>query len=436
MMLLNRKSLATTPLRADACEIIESAYDALDIEKTITRKICLRGTTLFVMGEKPLRIDLSPFRRVFVVGVGKGTGVAINTLADVLGKRLTRAFALTVRDTARAMSKRPRVEILYGTHPEPSRANVRATEKIVALLADADERDFILFFIGGGGSSLLCGTERERQAGCVVFPTLTKKGADIAEMNIVRKHFSEVKGGGLARIAYPASSLSLIVSDVCGNDLGTIASGPTVYDKTTIADALHTLTRYGVSPKNLTFVETPKDKKIFTKAKAVLFACNEDAALAMVGRARQMGYRARIASLSLQGEAKTALLPFVHDVDKCEALVCAGETTVRIRGNGMGGRNQEAALGALEYMLHHRKETEGIVAASFGSDAYDNTPVAGALVDGTAADAAKRKKAYPKKFLSRNDSYHFFKKMGGHIRARRTAFNVSDLMVVMRQKRG
>ncbi len=434
MKLLNRKSLATTPLRADVCALIESAYEALDIEKTIARKICLRGATLFVVGARPTRVDVSRFRRLFVIGVGKGADVATIALAGILGKRLTRAVAVSARSGARLVPTSDRVEILYGTHPEPSRANVRATEKIVSLLADADERDFVLFFIGGGGSSLLCGTERERQAGCAIFPALTKRGATIAEMNIVRKHFSEVKGGGLAQIAYPASSLSLIVSDVCGNDFGTIASGPTVYDTTTIADALHVLTRYGVSPRGLTFVETPKNKKIFSKTKTLLFACNQDAALAMVDRARQLGYAARITSLSLQGEARMALVPLVQKIKKGEAFICAGETTVHIRGNGTGGRNQEAALGALEYLMRHRKETEGIAAASFGSDAYDNTPVAGALVDDAIADAAKKKKMSPAKFLARNDSYHFFKKLGGHIRARRTAFNVSDLMVVIKRK--
>ena len=436
MYVLNKKQLATTSLRADACEIIESAYEALDIEKTITRKVCLRGTTLFVMGEKSLRIDLSPFRRVFVIGVGKGTGVAINTLADVLGKRLTRAFALTVRDTARAMPKRPRVEILYGTHPEPSRVNIRATEKIVSLLAQTNEKDFVLFFIAGGGSALLCGTEHERLAGHRVFPALTKKGATIHEMNVVRKHLSEVKGGGLARIAHPATQLSLIVSDVPGDDIQTIASGPTVRDTTTIADALGVLVRYGVSLRGLLFVETPKDKKIFSKSIAMLFVSNRDAVAAMQKEARRLGYAARVASRTLQGEARTALIPFLKKIKKGEAIVGAGETTVHVRGNGMGGRNQEAALGALEYMMNHRKETGGVAVASFGSDGHDNTPVAGALVDGAAADTAKKKKMHPKKFLSRNDSYRFFKKMGGHIRAHRTAFNVSDLMVAIKEKKG
>jgi len=436
MMLLNKKDLATTPMRADACAMIESAYDALDIEKTIAHKVCLRGTTLFVLGARPTRVDVSRFRRIFIVGIGKGADVATIALADVLKNRLTRAIALAVRGTARGTRVHPRVDIVYGTHPEPSRVNVRATEKIVSLLADADERDFVLFFIGGGGSSLLCATESERRAGCAVFPALTKMGATIEEMNIVRKHLSEVKGGGLARLAYPASSLSLIVSDVCGNDFGTIASGPTVYDKTTIADALHVLTRYGVSPEGLMFVETPKDKKIFTKAKALLFACNEDAALAMVATARQRGYAARIVSLALEGEAKTALIPFVQKIKRGEVLVCAGETTVHVRGDGTGGRNQESALGALDFMMRHRKETEGMLVASFGSDAYDNTPVAGALVDDVTVAATKKKKIHPREFLSCNDSYHFFKKVGGHIRARRTAFNVSDLMLIMKEKRG
>jgi glycerate-2-kinase len=436
MILLNKKDLAATPLRADACAIIESAYEALDIEKTIARKVCLRGTTLSVAGARPTRVDVSRFHRIFIVGVGKDADVATIALADVFKNHLTRAIALAVRGTARGTRVRPRVEILYGTHPEPSHTNVQATEKIVSLLSDVDERDFVLFFVGGGGSSLLCATESERRAGCAVFPALTKMGATIEEMNIVRKHLSEVKGGKLARLTYPASSLSLIVSDVCGNDLDTIASGPTVYDRTTIADALHVLTRYGVSPEGLVFVETPKDKKIFSKVKAVLLACNQDAAVAMVAAARQRGYAARIVSLALQGEAKTALIPFVRKIKKGEALVCAGETTVHVRGNGTGGRNQEAALGVLDFMMRHKKETKGIVAASFASDARDNnTAVAGALVDTVAVDAVKKKKINPKKFLSRNDSYHFFERIGGYIRARRTAFNVSDLMLIMKEKR-
>ena len=179
-------------------------------------------------------------------------------------------------------------------------------------------------------------------------------------------------------------------------------------------------------------IETPKNKKYFKKAKYLLFACNEDAVLAMKKRARSLGYGAKIISLAHQGEAQELFAPLVKKIGKREILLLAGETMVKIRGRGKGGRNQEAVLAAVAKASVGQLKFRDTLISSFSSDSYDNTPVAGALADEKTLEILKKRKINPVKFLRNNDSYNFFRKVGGQIVAERRAFNVSDLMMVIR----
>ena len=326
-----------------------------------------------------------------------------------------------------------KLEILTGTHPLPSKQNVGATQKIVKLAKNLKKDDLLINFICGGGSALACGSQKELKDLILVTKLLTKSGANILELNTVRKHLSEIKGGGLAKIAYPATVVSLIVSDVIGNDLSMVASGPTVFDKTTKKDAEKVLKKYNLNPKRFNLKETPNERKYFKKVKNVLFVCNQDAVLAMNKRAKKLGFKPKIYSLVVKGEARHALLPMLNKIKVGEALLAAGETTVTLdnRPVGKGGRNMEAVLGAISNFQF--PISKNLVLLAFATDGRDNTEAAGAIADFSTLEKAKKLKLEPEEFLDQNNSFDFFKKTGDLIFAKSKSFNVSDLMIILRQ---
>ncbi len=434
MAIVNRSFSATHPLRKDALTIFEAGYRAVDIETLTRRRVRMRGNVLSVSDvARTYRIDLSGIGRLWVIGFGKGSHAAVSVIAGVAGKKLTGAIALDVRNSSGFLRPSRRVKVFLGTHPRSSSANIRATRYIVRTLETLQESDLVVFVIGGGGSSLLCGSDDERVRCSTVFDVLTRKGASIKELNTVRKHLSAVKGGGLAYITYPARSVSLIVSDVCGNDFSTIASGPTVYDPTSVADAQAVLRRYDIPYRKLRFIETPKNKKYFTRASHFLLACNEDALVAMQAKARSLGYRSSIVSLVWEGDAHRVFGSLVRRIGRGEALLIGGETTVKLsKKSGRGGRNQEAVLAAVAQACEGKLSLSGTLVASVSSDGWDNTPVAGALADSETVKNIIARNIDPRPYLSSNNSFAFFKKAGGHVIVKRRAFNVSDLMLVIK----
>ncbi len=226
----NFDALATTKLRRDALEIAEAGYEAIDLKTMFARQLDLRGEHLVVGNQ---RYDLSKYRNVYIVGVGKGSALAVESIGKVLKKRVTKGFAIDIK--RRLVRK---IRVFAGTHPLPSDQNITATNHIIKLMKGATKDDLVIAAICGGGSSLFC-----QPAGltCVelqhVSSYLLKAGAKIQEINTVRKHLSLIHGGYFAKYAYPATVLGLIISDVPGDDLNFVASGPTVLDKTTRADA-------------------------------------------------------------------------------------------------------------------------------------------------------------------------------------------------------
>lgn len=438
MLITNYRKLARTPLRRDALKIIESAYQAIRIPRLIRERIRVRQGKFYVSDLiHRKKINLLPFSRVFIVGFGKGSVWAVSEIARVFSGKFHKAVALDTMSSAKPSRVARGVKVLLGTHPRPSEKNVKATQYILSLLSGLTQKDLVIFFVGGGGSSLLCSSREEMAHSSVVFNELTRGGASIKELNTVRKHLSLIKGGRLARHIFPAHSVSLIVSDVCGNDFSMIASGPTIIDKTTVADAKKILKEYlrpaahrSVLIRNLR--ETPKDKKYFRAATHMLLACNEDAILAMTAEARKLGYRAKIISLTVDEESQKLFPPLMRKIGKKEAYTFAGETKVRLRNKkGKGGRNQEAVLAALCEMMKWKRD-EGVVVCSVASDGFDNTLVAGAMADELDARYARNKKIDPIKFLSRNNSYPFFQKTGGAIKVKRESFNVADLMLILK----
>ena len=444
MTITNFKNLAKNSLRKKALLVVEAGYEAIDIEKAVSGRIKLdnnllviqRNAIIYDSARKITKINLDNFRRIFIIGIGKGSALASVTLAKILGKRLTGGVASDVQNVKCQMSN---VKCLKGTHPLPSQKNVKATKEIVKLAKGLKKDDLLISFICGGGSALLCGSEKEMRYSRTIFKELTKAGVNILELNTVRKHLSEVKGGNLAKFAYPATVISLIVSDVLGNDLSMVASGPTVFDKTTKKDAEKILKNYQLPITNYQLLETPKDKKYFKRVKNILFLSNREPILAMAEKAKKLGLKPKIYSLKLKGEAKKALLPMIKKAKQGQALIAGGETTVKLSKpfgatQGKGGRNMEAVLGVLTQLPitnpNHQSQKNAVF-LSVASDGRDNTEAAGAIGDILTIKKSQKLKLNPQKFLENHDSFHFFAKTGDLIFADKKSFNVADLMLVL-----
>ena len=443
----NFEELATNPLRKKALLIAEAGLNAIDIEKAVDSRIKVEGDILefhhpayekkgdYTSWLWGMKINLKEFKRIFIVGIGKGSALASAVLAEKIGDKLTQGIAIDVNEPNLKTYKLKNLKTFVGTHPLPSKQNIKATKEVIKLVENLNEDDLLINFICGGGSALACASEKEMEEAAVVFRELTVNGADIKEMNIVRKHISEFKGGGFAKIAYPARAVSLIVSDVIGNDMSTVASGPTVFDMTTKEEAENVFKKYGINSKKFDLLETPKDQRYFKKVKNILFVCNNDAVLAMEEKAKEMELSSRIFSLSYSGEAKEALIKLIDEIWPGGALLAAGETTVTLKGSkkiGKGSRNQEAALGLVaNYKL---LTIDNIVALAFASDGHDNNEAAGAIVDSETVEKSKKLKLEPEKFLENHDSFHFFEKTGDLIFAEQKSFNVADLMVILKEK--
>lgn len=430
MHITNFKKLAKTSLRKKALLIAEAGYNAIDIRKAVKNRIEVKNGVLKVKmhtESDAVIVDLKDYKRVFVVGIGKGSALASMTLAKTLGKYLTKGIAL---DVNQPRVKNTKLKVYKGTHPLPSKQNIKATKEIMKLAKSLTKDDLLINFICGGGSALACSGDWEMKDSVAVTKALTKAGANISELNSVRKHLSHIKGGGLAKIAYSAAVVSLIVSDVCGNDLSTVSSGPTVFDKTFKKDAENILKKYGLKPLIVSLVETPKDKKYFKNVQNVLFVCNQDAALAMLEKSRKLGFNSKIHSLALEGEAKNIFSPITNKIKSNEAIIAAGETTITFDKNvkpGKGGRNQEAILGALEKL-----KEKNICVISFASDAYDHTESAGAIGDALGVQKTGKLKLDIGEYLKTHSTFEFFEKIGDAIYAKKDCFNVADLMLAIK----
>ncbi len=415
--------LGRTALRRDALRILEAGLAAVKTRPAIRRLVSLEGDRMVVAGES---YDLSKVRRLLVVAIGKAAFEAGSELECILGKRIAAGFVLDVKG-----GRLRRTACRVGTHPFPSQTNVNATAEIVLLLKDATADDLVLMVVSGGGSALLC---EPNDLSCADLELITKammaKGATIEEMNVVRKHTSNVLGGQLMAVAHPARVVSLIFSDVPTDDLSVVSSGPTYLDETTVTDAQAVLDKYELLKTcrlpTCNLKETPKDPALFSHVRNVRAVSNAEAVDAMRGEAFRLGYHARVLSTVLTGEARDVGARLAEDVKPGEALIAAGETTVTLLGHGAGGRNQEVALGAIS------RVPEDALVLSCASDGIDNSPIAGAIADAVVRDAAARKKMDPAAYLSTNDTLAFFAKAGGQIKTGKTGMNVSDLMLALR----
>ncbi len=438
-------------------QVQRAALEAVDPAVAIHRHLRREGDRLIVGGggDVPARTyDLATVERVFVVGGGKAATPMVAALAEVLGDRLTRAVAVTkYGHVGPGDLPDGRVRLLEASHPVPDEAGVRGAQEIARLLADTTEQDLVLCAISGGGSALLVSpapglTLADLQA---VTDLLLRSGATIVELNAVRKHCSRIKGGGLARMAAPAPIVSLILSDVVGDPLDVIASGPTAPDPTTFADAWAVLERYGLVDRAPPAVvarlragmagevpETPKPgDPLFERVQNVIVASNRLAAEAAVETARELGFHALLLSTYVEGEAREVarvaaalakeVVRYGRPVARPACLVWGGETTVTVRGKGKGGRNQELALAAA-LALEGWPDVVFVALATDGTDGP--TDAAGAIATGETVRRARALGLDPLAHLADNDAYPFFQALGDLILTGPTQTNVNDLLFI------
>jgi len=431
--------------------ILKAALYSVDPRVAITNHV-RRTNSLLRIGN--MTFDLDGFERIFVVGGGKAGGAMAKALEEIVGDKLTEGFVNVLRGTKSSFKTR-KILLNEAGHPIPDEDGVEGARRIIQLAHKAGERDLVICLISGGGSALMplpaAGiTLQDKQE---LTDALLKCGATIDEINAVRKHVSGLKGGQLAEAAYPAALVSLILSDVVGDPLGTIASGPAAPDTTTFNDAISILKKYdlwkNVAPKVVKkrleaglrgeIPETPKPgDEVFEKTHNVIVGNNRTAALAACQEAKELGFNSLLLSSMVEGEARhvgTAyagimkeILDSNNPIPKPAVVIAGGETTVTVTGRGKGGRNQELVLSASLKMEGLR----GVAIASIGTDGVDGpTDAAGAVADGQTLARAHDKKLDPKEFLTNNDSYHFFLKRGDLIFTGPTGTNVNDLTVLV-----
>lgn len=441
-----------TPLnqeaRALALKSLESALNRVNPKQIVKSKLLLKDSTLYA---DRFSFDLKKFKNIYVVGGGKASGSMAETLEGILGKRIKTGIVNVPRGS---QCRTDIIELHGSSHPVPDETGVEGTRRMLEMAEQAKEDDLVICLISGGGSSLMplprgeisIANKRE------ITDALLKCGATINEINTVRKHISDFKGGWLAKKAYPATILNLILSDVVGDPLDFIASGPTVPDSTTFSDAVNVLKRYNLwdkAPKIIRKLlsdgekglipETPKaDDETFKKVFNIIVGNNRFASQAAFEYLKSEGLNTLLLTATLEGEARyvgVMLASIAHEIlssknpiTKPAGIIAGGETTVTVAGKGLGGRNQEIALAATQKL----DKLDGVVVASMSTDGIDGpTDAAGAIADGkTMARAAKLHLA-PQKYLAENDSYHFFSKLGDLIFTGSTGTNVNDISVIV-----
>ena len=361
-------------------------------------------------------IDPDKYRKIYVLGAGKAAAVMAAEAERILGSRIT-AGAVNTKQGHGPLHL-TRIEVTEAAHPIPDQAGVHGAERIAALASMAAEGDLVLFLLSGGASALLPlpveGLSLEEKQD--ITQSLLDRGATIHQMNTVRKHLSRTKGGQLAAMAQPAEVIALILSDVVGDNLEVIGSGPTAADPTTVPDAEAVLRHFAIEIPGV-LRETPKQ----SAATNLIIGSNRQALEAASQQAQKLGYLPRIVSSTVEGEAReVARTIAAMPAEPGTCLIFGGETTVTLQGTGKGGRNQELALAAAIAIRGERN----VVILSGGTDGTDGpTDAAGGIVDGDTADRNAQAA------LDNNDSYHYLKNRGALLITGPTGTNVMDIQL-------
>lgn len=440
---LTNHTLSALPWGAKIPRILNAALQAVEPGDAVEQHMHRDGDQL-IIGEHTF--ELSEYQRVLVIGAGKAGAPMALAASNILGNYLTQALVIVKEGYLSAYENDQNLIILQAGHPIPDQRGVEGTQRIIELLQNSQPNDLVICLISGGGSALLVSPVEGLSLEDLQSLTsdLLASGASINEINTIRKHLSQVKGGNLARLAAPAPLATLILSDVVGDPLDVIASGPTVPDPTTFEDAHEILQRYQISSSKIKSVlqnrksdigETPKPgDPIFEDVLNVIIGSNRQAAQAAIKRAQEEGFNTLLLTTYLQGEASQAgrfigaiarqLAQSEYPIPKPACIVIGGETTVTLLGDGLGGRNTELALSAVEEI----SDLNNVALITLATDGGDGpTDAAGAAVTGETLSRAYKMGLKPAEFLACNDSYHFFEPLGDLLKTGPTMTNVNDL---------
>jgi glycerate-2-kinase len=413
-------------MKRHALAIFQAALAAADPEASTTKAL------------QSLKLNFTHFNRIYLVAIGKAAIGMAAAVEKLTGSHLTAGLALT--KYGHTNQKLRVTEIIEAAHPVPDTAGLKASEQIEHLLRTLNAQDLLITAISGGSSALLSApapglTLADKQ---LTTDLLLKSGADIIELNIVRKHLSRLKGGQLAALAYPAKVIGLLLSDVIGDPIDVIGSGPTAPDNSTFADARNVLAKYNLTPivpasvlqrlESSSSEETPKPSNpIFKNVRNIITASNHQALAAAAAKARVLGYRPLILSSSMQGEAKEVArvhAAILRDAPPHSCILSGGETTVTVKGKGRGGRNQEFAL-ALAIDIAGVPNVAALCAGTDGTDGP--TDAAGAFVTGQTITNILEARRH----LAENNSYEFFSPLKALVKTGPTGTNVMDINILL-----
>ncbi len=443
-------------MREDIKTLYSAAIRAVDPANAVRNHLKVKNDKIGIYKEGVLlkEYSLDDYRNIIVVGSGKATSPMALAVEEMLGSRISKGCISVKYGYTEPLSL---IQIREASHPIPDENGLKAASEIRALLEEAGENDLVISLISGGGSALMplppdrVSLAEKGQA----TDLLLRSGASIHEINAIRKHLSLVKGGNLARVAYPATVINLMISDVVGDSMDVIASGPFVADRSTFSDAHNILGKYGLLNKVPDSVrsyieegvegkreDNPKENdRVFTHVTNLIVASNYIALKAAAEEAEKRGYNTMILSSLFEGETRD--VAFFHNAISREisatgnpvkipaCVISGGETTVTVKGKGLGGRNMEYAIQSALLL----KGTEGIITASIGTDGTDGpTDAAGAMADGSTVDRARVLGLDINEYIENSDSYHFFKILNDLIITGPTNTNVMDIRIILVKK--
>jgi glycerate 2-kinase len=442
------RSKITQSMRSDALEIFQAGLRAANPVDAVERNFQKKNETLVV---KNRTYSLDSFSNIYVIGAGKASAAMAHAVEKVLKDRITAGWINVKYGYSRPLD---RITVHEAGHPVPDKSGLEGSLRISARLKTTRENDLVIVLLSGGGSALLpcpadgLSLEDKQQTTQILLET----GADINEINSIRKHLSCIKGGHLAQQAFPATVVTLILSDVIRDRLSTIASGPTAPDESTFLDCRRIVSKYGIENRIplpvLKFLESglkgekeetlKAEDPVFKHVHNVIVGNNFLAVEAARTKAEDLGYNSLILSSGIEGETREIakmhasiaeeIIRTGNPTRRPACLVSGGETTVKVIGNGLGGRNQEFVLASAIAL----SGLEDVVVLSCGTDGTDGpTDAAGAIADGQTEIRAQDRGMNARDYLSNNDSYHFFHALDDLILTGPTLTNVMDIRILL-----
>ena len=431
----------STP-RHHALQIFRAALQAVDPYRAVLDHVKFDGRVLDLGPKKTgrKRYDLTAFDRIHVIGAGKASASMARAVERLLGRRISGGLINIPEGVSGTLR---RIQLHPCGHPIPDERGVEGAQRILEIARAAGPRDLLIALVSGGASALLPAPappltlEEKRE----LTRQLLASGATIHEINAVRKHLSLIKGGQLAQAAFPATVITLLLSDVVGDDPGVIGSGPTVPDSSTVAEAERILEKYSI-PAPAGLHETPKPgDPVLAHSRQLIVGSNKQAIAAAEICARELGYHTMVLSTTIEGETREAagmhaaivreILASNRPLRRPACLLSGGETTVTVRGSGLGGRNQEFVLAAI-LALGNAQDPGAVTILSAGTDGIDGpTDAAGAIADQSTFARAAALGMAARRFLDDNNSYRFFEPLDALLKTGPTGTNVADVRVLL-----